>query len=197
MGLVNENDLKGPLNIQMMGGLRTALQMKSADFSFKELAESDMLTPPFNPINFQQLYEQMIIGEETVPFIQDQILSAIVNISTNLYLLPSGKIPPNPTDLIGSAKMSYLMAFLKKKFDVILIDSPPILPASDALLLSPQTDGTIMIIHAGLVNREVIKKAVDQLRNAKANLIGAVINKADTSENGYYKYYYPYYGKNE
>jgi len=193
MGLVNETDLKSPLNIQMLEGLRAVFQMKHPRYGFQDVTEPELITPAFNPVDFRRLYQQIIVGEETTPFLQERIHSIIVEISPNLYLIPSGKLPPNPTDIMGSAQLAYLMGYLKKKFDIVLIDSSPLIPASDALLLAPQTDGVVFVVQSGRVNRGLIRKAVDQLRHAKANLIGVVINKADVDTKSYYNYY-SYYG---
>jgi Mrp family chromosome partitioning ATPase len=80
-------------------------------------------------------------------------------------------------------------------FDVLVIDSPPILPASDALILAPNTDGVLLVIKAGELNRDMVGRAIEQLRNTKANLLGVVLNYVDTKREGYYKYYYKYYSK--
>jgi len=84
---------------------------------------------------------------------------------------------------------------LKKRFDTIIIDSPPILPASDAILLAPRTDGVVLVVKSGMMNREMVKRAVEQLRLSKANLLGVVLNAVDTKREGYYKYYHKYYSK--
>ena len=86
---------------------------------------------------------------------------------------------PNPAELLDSRRMSFLLSFFKRRFDVLIIDSPPILPTSDALILAPQTDGVVLIIKAGMTNRELVKKTVEKLRMAKANLIGVVLNQVD------------------
>jgi len=197
MGLVKEDDLRGLLTIQMMESLRIALQFKRGEFYFKELPGSDFDRTSFDPVDFHQLYKQVVIGEEELPYLHKQIDSAIVKVTgtTNLFLLPSGNLPPNPSELLGSGRFSFLISNLKKRFDLLLIDTPPILPASDALLLAPHTDGVVLMIKAGLVNREMIQKAVEQLRLAQAKVVGVVLNQVDIKREGYYKYYHKYYSK--
>jgi len=153
-------------------------------------------------------------GEEKIPCLDEKIGSDILNIPINnsdnpdapskLFLLPSGRRPPNPHEILGSKGMSFLVSYLTKKFDVVVIDTPPLLPASDALLLAPQTDGVLLIVKAGMINRSLVRKAVDQLRMSKANLLGVVLNSMDSRKEGYYyyynkkyysKYYSGYYGK--
>jgi capsular exopolysaccharide synthesis family protein len=194
MGLIKEDDLKGYLTIHMIESLRTALQFKTGEFNFKELPGSDFDRSSFDPVDFRQLYKQVVIGQEELPYLQKEINSAILKTDTaNLFLLPAGHLPPNPSEILGSERMSFLISNLKKRFDILIIDTSPILPASDALLLAPQTDGVVLMVKAGLVNREMIKKAVEQLRLAQANLLGVVLNEVDVKREGYYKYYHKYY----
>ena len=190
MGLLKEDDLKGLLTVHMMESLRTALQFKKGVFYFRGLPETDFDRASFDPVDFYQLYRQVVIGQEELPYLQNEINSAILKTDTaNLFLLPAGRPPPNPSELLGSERMSFLISNLKKRFDVLIIDTSPILPASDALLLAPQTDGVLLIVKAGMINREMIKKAVGQLQLAKANLIGVVLNQVDIKRGNYYKYY--------
>jgi len=91
--------------------------------------------------------------------------------------------------------MSFLLSYLNRHFDRLVIDSSPVLPASDAVLIAPRTDGVVLMVKAGQVNRELIKKAVDQIRMTKANLVGVVLNQVDVKREGYYKYYHKYYSE--
>ena len=196
MGLLSREDLAGPLTIHMMEGLRAALRLKRGAFSFKELSESDFDRSSFNPVDFHQIYRQAVIGEEELPYLQKGINAAILKTGVeNLFLLPAGNLPPNPSELLGSKRMSFLLSNLKKRFDTLIIDSPPILPASDATLLAPQTDGVVLVVKSGMMNREMVKKAVEQLRLSQANLLGVVLNAVDTKREGYYRYYHKYYSK--
>lgn len=194
MGLVNEDDLMGFLTIHMIECLRTALNFKSGEFSFKELPESDFERASFDPIDFNKIYKQVVVGEEEFLYLQKKINSAILKTETNnLSLLPVGNLPPNPSELLGSERMSFLISNLKKRFDVLVIDSPPILSTSDALLLGPYTDGVVLVVKAGYMDRGMIKRALDQLHTAKANLLGVVLSQVDLKREGYYKYYHKYY----
>jgi len=196
MGLLNQEKLIGPLTIQMMEGLRTALQLKTGQFAFKAHSDSDFDRASFDPVDFRKLHQQLIVGEEELPYLQTQISAAILRLDPdNIFLLPAGSLPPNPSELLGSVRMSFLLSFLKKKFDMLVIDTPPILPASDALLLAPQTDGVIIMIRPGLMNRKLVQKAVEQIQLTQANLLGVVLNQVDTKRDGYYKYYYKHYSK--
>ena len=196
MGLVKEDVLTGFISLHMIEALRIALQFKSGEFSFEKLPESFFDRPSFEPADLPKLYRQVVMGEEELPYLQKKIYSAIAKTNTKgLFILPSGPRPPNPSELLDSEWMSFLLSFLKRRFDRLVIDTPPILPATDALLLSPQVDGVVMMIKAGNLNREMVKKAVDQISHAKANLIGVVLNQVDIEREGYYKYYHKYYSR--
>jgi Mrp family chromosome partitioning ATPase len=195
MGLVSEEVLSGFISHHMLEGLRIALQFKSGTFSFENLPESYFERGSFNPVDLPNLYSQAVIGEEKLPYLQNEINSSIVKTQVeNLFLLPSGPRPPKPTELLGSERMSFLLSYLNRRFDILVIDSPPILLASDALLIAPQTDGVVLIVKAGQMKRELVKKCAEQLKNARANLIGIVLNQVDKEES-YYKYYSDYYKK--
>lgn len=196
MGLLTIPDLSGPLTIHMMEGLRLALQMVSGRFEFEEIIDDEFEGSLFTPVDLQKLYRQVLVGAEHLPWIHGQVQSAIETMpGDNLFLLPAGKLPPNPTELLGSERMAFLLSYLQNRFDVLIIDSPPILPASDALLLSPQVDGVLLVVKAGSMNRDLVKNVVTQLKRAKANLVGVVLNQVDIRREGYYKYYHKYYSK--
>ncbi len=198
LGFIKEEELKGFITVHMLEGLRLAISLRSGKFSFKRLRESYFDQPSFTLPNMPLLYSQALIGEEELPYLEKTIFSSILKTGIeNLLLLPSGSLPPDPTELLGSKRLSFLISYLKKRFDVLVFDSPPILPASDALVLSPQLDGVLLLVKAGKVNREMAKKAVEQLRIAKANLIGVVLNQVDFKREGYYSYYAKYYDERE
>ncbi len=196
MGLLTEQDLIGPLTIHMMEGLRSALELKSGNFSFKELSPSDYDRSSFDPIDIPALYSQVILGEEKLPFLEAKINSAIEKTEVdNLFLLPCGEIPPASSELLASARMSFLIAYLKKKFDMLIIDSSPVMAASDALILAAQMDGVLLINRSGMINRKMVIKTVEQVQNAQAKIMGIVLNRVDIRKEGYYKYYHKYYSK--
>lgn len=196
MGLVKEEELTGFINLNMIECLRAMLKFKTGKFVFKNLPESYFDRPSFDPADLARLYRQAVVGEEELPYLQRKILSAIVKSNTpNLSILPTGLQPPNPTELLDSDRMPFLLSYLTRRFDRVVIDSPPILPASDALVIAPETDGVLLMIKAGHVNRAAIEKAVEQLRMAEANLIGVVLNQVNAKKDAYYKYHHKYYAK--
>ncbi len=196
MGLLKEDELVNILNVHMMEGLRTALQFNKGEYVFNELDKSDFEHASFDPVDFNQMYNQAVAGGEEFNFIKNRIDPAIIKTTEeNLFLLPSGTPPPNPSEILASARLSFLLNYLKRRFDLIVIDSPPILPTSDALILAPHTDGVVLVTRSGMVNKEMVKKAADQLRKSGANLIGVALNAVDINRESYYKSYYQYYSK--
>ena len=193
MGLVNDEALKGALNMHSIEALQVFFKMRTGTFEFEELPESNLELNLAALVDLQQLARLANPGREVLPYLEEKINGAVVNISDNLFLLPSGPLPPNPSEILGSARMEFLLHYLQEMFEVIIIDSPPILPASDALLISPHADGVLLVIKAGLLNRDMVQKAVEQLELAQANILGAVLNDVDVNRTGYSSYYQKYY----
>lgn len=105
-----------------------------------------------------------------------------------LYLLTSGPIPPNPADLLGSNRMDALVKEMKDTFDLVIFDMPPLLPVTDAQIMSGKTDGVVFVVRVGVAQKENILKAKEMLDVAGANVLGAVYNQVENSGDGYYYY---------
>jgi capsular exopolysaccharide synthesis family protein len=106
-----------------------------------------------------------------------------------LSVLPSGALPPNPGELLGSARMRRRLAELRELADVVVIDSPPTLPVSDPALLAGQADGTLLVVNAQRTRGQQAAQAVATLQQAGATLMGAVLNRAKREGGAYYGYY--------
>ena len=115
-----------------------------------------------------------------------------------LQVLTSGRIPPNPAELLESGRFRELMTILKAKFDYIIIDCPPLLPITDAAIVAAQTDGAILVSHAGTTKIPHYQGARDAIRGVGALVLGVILNKIPEEAMEYeygYKYGYPkYYG---
>jgi capsular exopolysaccharide synthesis family protein len=114
----------------------------------------------------------------------------------HLAVIPSGPLPPNPSELLGSDEMKKLLEELKKKFEVILFDSPPVIAVTDASILSTLVDGIVLVIKAHQTHREAIKRAKSLLDTAEARIFGSLLNGVNiekTYGTNYYYYYYHYY----
>jgi len=108
----------------------------------------------------------------------------------NLYLMPCGPIPPNPAELVSSDKMKEMIETLSRRFDHILIDSPPLMHVTDPVILSTLVDGVILVIHGGKSTREVVRRARMELSSVGAKVFGVVLNNLDLKREGYDDYYY-------
>jgi capsular exopolysaccharide synthesis family protein len=106
----------------------------------------------------------------------------------NLMLLPSGPLPPNAAELLGSQRMQAALTALKGQADFLLLDTPPIIAVTDAAVLAPQVDGVLLVINAGHTRRDLARRAKTLLEKVGANIIGVVLNNAQL-ERDYYKYY--------
>ncbi|MEV4106466.1 polysaccharide biosynthesis tyrosine autokinase [Nonomuraea sp. NPDC049695] len=112
-----------------------------------------------------------------------------------LSVLPSGQIPPNPSELLGSRMMRQLLDQLTDKYDIVIIDAPPLLPVTDAATLAAVCDGVMLVAKYGKTRQEHIQRAVEQLTSVKARIVGTVLNfvPAKASKYGGYGYGYGYY----
>ena len=106
----------------------------------------------------------------------------------NLYVLPSGPTPPNPSELLGSQRMAQLIEEFQTFADVVLFDVPPVLACADAMVLATRMDGVILVVDSHSTQQEAALQAVEMLRNVEARILGGVLNKARGRSSGYYYY---------
>ncbi|GAA1966077.1 polysaccharide biosynthesis tyrosine autokinase [Terrabacter lapilli] len=118
---------------------------------------------------------------------------------TGLRLLGAGPIPPNPSELLGSANMEQLVADLTNRFDYVLIDAPPLLPVTDAAVLSTIVDGALVVVGAGIAEREQARRALESLEQVNGSLLGLILNRVKAQElgAGYGTYEYDYRPESE
>lgn len=112
----------------------------------------------------------------------------------NLGVLPSGPLPPNPSELLGSATMRSVLDHAAQVADFVLVDSPPVLAVTDCAVLAPLVDGILLVAQAGTSTREGAERAVQVLRGAETRLLGLVLNNVPTTDTYGYRYY-EYYNK--
>jgi capsular exopolysaccharide synthesis family protein len=115
---------------------------------------------------------------------------------SGLYVLPSGRIPPNPAELLGSDQIRRLMTVLEGNFKHIVIDSPPVASFTDGVLLSAVADGVLLVVHGGTASRHIVRRSKQLLADVGAKIFGVVLNNVTVSRHDYYynrsyeKYYY-------
>lgn len=157
------------------------------------LLDTDMRKPMLHKLfdlpNFQGLSSYLSGKENDI----DQIITECKHSGT--YLMPSGPIPPNPSEMLDSKRMVKLLDKLRERKGITIIDAPPLLPVTDSVLLSQKIDGVVMVAAANETKTEVYKKGLDRLQKVNANVLGTVLNKFPVNNSAYYSYQnYYYYG---
>lgn len=116
---------------------------------------------------------------------------AIHEVADNLFVIPAGSRPPNPAEIVGSRAMEEFLNDLKRDYDYIIIDTPPVIPVTDGLILAGKADATILVSRSRKTQERVLKQSYDELTKVRANVIGSVITDL---ENTRYDKYHEYYG---
>lgn len=153
------------------------------------IVDADLRRPTqheiFQVVNLNGLTDFLFAPEEDVKsFLKKTNLE-------NLYVLPTGVLPPNPAELMGSQRMEQILAKLQEAVDMVLIDTPPSAIVTDGPVLSTKVDGVVLVVQANQTRLGVAKQALFNLQRANANILGGVLNQASTKGGGYY--YQTYY----
>lgn len=114
----------------------------------------------------------------------------------NLYMIPAGPFPPNPAELLGKPAFEKMIVALKKDFDYVVIDAPPISATADPAIIAAVCDGSVMVIGAKRSSAKMIKECIEQLERSGKPILGSILNMVDYKyfSYGYEKYYGKYYG---
>ena len=110
----------------------------------------------------------------------------------NLWTISSGRVPPNPSELIGSERMQRLMHEMGGEFDLVVCDAPSILVVTDPVLLATHTDTVALVVSVNNARRETVQRAVKLLQSANAHIAGVILNGLAATRRHYYYYYYYY-----
>lgn len=138
------------------------------------LIDADLRRPSLHRVFSQPNHQglsTLLAGHTSV---QDTIQETIIS---QLFLLPSGPVPANPSELFDSAVMQELLEQLKQQYDVILIDTPSVLTVTDSVIVSALCDGVILVVASGKVRKDHLKKVKEQLDHVNARMLGIVFNK--------------------
>jgi len=153
------------------------------------IVDTDMRRPRIHNVfgvPNDQGVSSVIVGEQSF----DSVIKSTE--VPNLFVLPCGPIPPNPAELLHTKAFKELLIAASSKFDRVILDSPPIAALTDAVVLSTEVDGVVMVLKAGKTPREAVKRAVRLLAGVKARLFGVVLNKVDPSDPHSRGYFYAY-----
>lgn len=128
----------------------------------------------------------------SVSLVQDQDYRKYIRKTAvpGVMVLPGGPVPPNPAELVGSKRMKLLIEEVSEQFDMLLIDTPPVIAVTDAAILAQEVDGVILVLASGEVNKGYAQKAKELLDKLGVKILGAVLNKVDINTKEYYYYYY-------
>jgi len=159
------------------------------------LVEADLRRPTLGRLFGIEPHTQGLSGALEQGKIDGQLQKTAVE---GLTVLDSGELPSNPARLLGSQHMEDLLDDLARRSDVVVVDSPPVLPVADAMLLARQANGVLMVLRAGQTRWQAARQAVDRLRQVGANVVGVALNGVPTRKGGYYGGYYDsgYYASN-
>jgi capsular exopolysaccharide synthesis family protein len=220
--LITYEDPKSPVS-ESYRSLRTNISYASADKKIKSLlisspqpGEGKSTTTANLAIAFAQLRKRTLLidadlrkpvqhnvfDQQRGPGLAEYLIGDIQDIASvvhktkvdNLFIITAGGLPPNPSELLGSDRMSALVDKLEQEWDMVLFDSPPIVAVTDASMISGEIDAIAMVVKAGQTDRSAVDRALDTIKNVKAPLTGVILNGANPETlAGKYSYYYSYY----
>lgn len=221
LNLIAHNDLKNPAT-EAYRVIRTSIQFAQAGKELKTLAVTSCMPNDGKSTTIANLAVVLTQAGKSVLLIDCDMrnptvhknfnlsnkvgLSSCISMGTalsdavqktsieGLYALTGGVIPPNPSELLGSEQMKNVLQRAKEQYDYVLIDTPPVMPVTDALIVGRFVDGMILVIASAEVKVEMARDVKNQLVNAGANILGVVLNKVRSEHHGYGYGYYYYYG---
>lgn len=118
-----------------------------------------------------------------------KVMDVAYKYNKNLSIITAGKVPPNPAEMLASNSMTAFLEEMKKYFDYIVLDTPPVQAVADAQILSTKVDGTIVVVRAGVTKKNYVHDTINSLKKVNANIIGSVIHAVDNSKSKHYYYY--------
>ena len=224
LNLIAHNDLKNPVT-EAYRVIRTSIQFAQAGKELKTLAVTSCIPNDGKSMTAANLAVVLTQAGKSVLLIDCDMrhptvhknfnlsnkvgLSSCISMGTalsdavqktsieGLYALTGGVIPPNPSELLGSEQMKNVLQRAKEQYDYVLIDTPPVMPVTDALIVSRFVDGMILVIASAEIKVEMARDVKNQLQHAGANILGVVLNKVRSEHHGYGYGYYYYYGSKE
>jgi capsular exopolysaccharide synthesis family protein len=220
--LITYEDPKSPVS-ESYRSLRTNIAYSSADKKIRSLiisspqpGEGKSTTVANLAIAFAQLRKRTVLIDADLrkpvqhnvfdqnrgPGLADYLVGEVEDFNSiihatkvdNLSIVTAGGLPPNPSELLGSDRMTELVGSLEKEWDMIIFDSPPIVAVTDSSMISAEIDALVMVVKAGQTDRSAVDRALDTIANVKSPLIGVILNGANPDTlAGKYSYYYSYY----
>lgn len=151
------------------------------------LIDSDLRRPTIHKV-FKLPNSLGLVNAVLNPELIDDIIN--IDVVPGVDIITSGVIPPNPSELLGSKKSFALLETMKERYDIIIMDAPPLLAVTDAQVLTTISDGTIIVAFHGVTKKDEITKAKDLLEKVNGNILGVVLNGIPEDDSSYYYYSY-------
>jgi len=199
LGFLTPEELAGPLKLHLSENIRALGNCQNNSCKYASFSFEENKTQAAHTTDAKEAALREAIGDldgsssYPTPYLDRKIHEHLYNIpDSELYVMPGGRVPPNPIELLASSRMRVLLDLLKKHFDVILIDSPPVAAMSDAAVLASQCEGVILVIKAGGTNLKMIRRGIKQLEAVDAKIAGVVLNMLDKKKDPYYYKNYVY-----
>lgn len=195
MGFISKKELTKELSIQMLEAVRALEIITIGRFGFLPATEDTMqVTSSPDNMDFENIFQEFSGALRDFKYIKTSLNQSVLPTDVdNLYLLPSGKTPPNPAEIIASPRTAFVVDYFREQFDFIIIDTPPVMPASDAVIMAPRVSGTLLVIKSGNTDKKIVKTTLDQLKQSGTPILGTVLNQVNMKKEGYYRNYNKYY----
>ncbi len=192
LGFVAKDQLKACLKLQLEKSLQELLLLKKPCFQFVET--DDIRTASYiREIAQEKDFFSGLGAGSSSPLLKRIASRSVIETDTpGLFISPCGKIPPNSIEFMGSERMAEFIKTLKEEFDLMIIDSSPVLGAAHTSLSPTLVDGVILVARSDDTNRKTILEAKRQLHLANAPILGVILNGIDLKRH-YYRYYYRHY----
>ena len=193
LGFVSRQEIKKVIKALIEESLRRLFLLENPRFQIRNL-DGAQIEEYAEQVAKEQGFFKTFIELNTAPFF-NRVISAAVKRTPiqNLYVCPCGKLPPNPVEVMGSRRMEEFLKIATGSFDVVVLDSSPVLGAAHVSLSPSLVDGVLLVVRAGKTDKKVVLEAKRQLEMANARLLGIVLNGMDRRV--HYRRYYRYYAQ--
>ncbi|MBW2058653.1 MAG: DUF4388 domain-containing protein [Deltaproteobacteria bacterium] len=193
LGFVSKQDIKKVMKALIEESLRRLFLLSNPTFRIRNLNGSE-IEDYAEEVAREQDFFRDFVRLNRAPFFNRVVSRAVLSTPIeNLYVCPCGKIPPNPVEIMGSKRMEEFLKIVTSSFDMVVLDSSPVLGAAHVSLSPSLVDGVLLVVRAGKTDKKIVLEAKKQLEMANARLLGVVLNGMDRRM--HYRRYYRYYGR--
>jgi Mrp family chromosome partitioning ATPase len=195
LGFVSGRDIKKVTKVLIEESLRRLFLLRAPSFQIRSLNGIPM-EEHAEEVAKEQGFFKNLVKLNSAPLFHKVVHAAVKHTPIpNLYVCPCGNVPPNPVEIVGSKRMEEFLKIVTSSFDIVILDSSPVLGAAHASLSPSLVDGVLLVVRAGKTDKKAVLEAKKQLELAKSRIIGVVLNGLDKKT--VYRHYYPYYGRYE